>query len=85
MSYLQKKKKIALKNEELVVKAILKYGEDIEGYKVISYTDIARRIKRSAGAVYQAIKRLEEKNKLEQRKSFALFGSMNKTGFKIYL
>jgi len=83
MKQYEKKKRIGLKNEKLVLKAIANVTEEIEGYKVASYSEIARELGKNQVVVRDAAKRLEEKGILEIKESFALFGTMKKRGFKI--
>ena len=83
MKQFEKKKRIGLKNEKLVLKAIANVKEEIEGYKVVSYSEIARELGEYPVVVRDAAKRLEEKGILEIKESFALFGTMKKRGFKI--
>ena len=83
MKQFEKKKQIGLKNEKLVLKAITNLKEEIEGYKVASYSEIARELGKNPTVIRDAAKRLKEKGVLEIKESFALFGTMKKKGFKI--
>jgi len=79
---IRKIRKEALKNEKIVTDAIKKYGKDIEGYKVISYSKIAKKLNKSPVLVRDACLRMREKGELEIKESYALFGTLHMKGFK---
>ena len=83
MKQFEKKKRIGLKNEKLILEAIANVKEEIEGYKVASYSKLARELGKNQVVVRDAAKRLEKKGVLEIKESFALFGTLKKKGFKI--
>ncbi|AZV46870.1 hypothetical protein C3L23_06160 [Nautilia sp. PV-1] len=80
---IRKIRKEALKNEKIVTDAIKKYGKDIEGYKVISYSELGKITGLHPGVVRDVCKRLEKRDELEIKESFALFGTLMLKGFKI--
>ena len=73
---------IAKKNEEKVLKAIKTLPKQ-EEYFVATYTELAKVTNMNNRTTADVVKRLERKGLIEVRKSFALFGSMHKRGFKI--
>ena len=83
MKQYEKKKRIGLKNEKIVLNAIANVKEEIEGYKVVSYSELARELGKNPVVVRDAAKRLEGKGLIEIKESFALFGTLKKKGFKI--
>ena len=83
MKQYEKKRQTGLKNEKLVLKAIANVKEEIEGYKVASYSEIARELGENPVVVRDTAKRLEGKGLIEIKESFALFGTLKKKGFKI--
>jgi len=83
MKQFERKRRIGLKNEEIVLNAIANVKDEIEGYKVVSYSKLARELGKNPAVVRDAAKRLEGKGLIEVKESFALFGSMHKRGIKI--
>jgi len=79
---LKEKQKKALENEMKVLRAI-KEEPVIEGYFVISYSELARKIGMNISTFANAIRRLERKGAIEIKESVAMFGSMYKRGIKI--
>jgi len=78
----KKIKKTALINEKLVAEAVKKYGKDVDGYKVIQYADIAKRLNKNPVVVRDACLRLQERGEIEIKKSFAMFGSVKVQGIR---
>ena len=79
---LKEKQKKALENELKTLRAIKKEPV-IEGYFVISYSELARKIGMHVSTFVNAVRRLERKGIIKIKESVALFGSMYKRGIKI--
>ena len=69
-------------NERKVLRAIKTFPKVGEYYEV-SYVTLANKTGIARGSISYIIKRLERKNLIEVKESFALFGSMLKKGIKI--
>ena len=69
-------------NEKLVLEAIKTFPKVGEYYEV-SYVTLANKTGIARGSISYIIKRLERKNLIEVKESFAMFGSMLKKGIKI--
>jgi len=61
----------------------IKQLPQIEGYYVGYYKDISKYIGCSDTTVREKIKKYERKNIIKTKRSFALFGTVNKIGIKI--
>ena len=73
---------IARKYEREILEVIPTLQKQDE-YFVASYAEISRRTGINQTCVRTAMKKLERKGLIEVKESFALFGTMQKRGFKI--
>jgi len=75
-------RELGQKNEKRVLREIKKFPI-VDGYYVVSYTEIAKKLGINPVVVRDTVKRLEKKELIEVKQSYALFGSMFKRGIKI--
>ena len=75
-------RELALKNEKALLEAIKAFPKKGEYYEV-SYVTLANKSGIARGSISAILKRLERKEMIEVKTSFAMFGSMKKKGIKI--
>jgi len=72
----------AVINEKLILEAIKAFPRVGEYYEV-SYVTLANKSEVPYGSISNILKRLQRKDLIEVKESFAMFGSMKKKGIKI--
>ena len=75
-------KEAAKRNDEKTLKAIKTFPK-MEGYYVVSFAELAKKVGVRRGSMPHIIKRLERKDLIEVKESYALFGTLHKRGIKI--